>query len=143
MIAIFIYIVGLSLALLYGLWTMFLNHIWCLKQQFLVVASPHCLKVSTISFFFLSIFVFDVPWKFEKSSSQYKPMSFFSITVPSRFLNKRTYKFTNVRPIITSHGNIKVLVTVFFHPWFWVLEMKYLRWMYYEYSSVISINDFA
>ena len=49
----------------------------------MVMASPHCLKVLTISFFFLSIIGFEIPQKIPRRSFQYKPMSFLSITDPS------------------------------------------------------------
>ena len=46
----------------------------------MVMASPYCLKVLTISFFFLSIIGFEIPRKVLRPSSRYKPMSFLSIT---------------------------------------------------------------
>ena len=45
--------------------------------------SPHYLKFLIISFFFLSIIGFKIPWKIPRPSSRYKPVSLLCITGPS------------------------------------------------------------
>ena len=44
------------------------------KLHSMVMTSPHCLKVLTISFFFLSKIGFEIPREIPRPSSQNKPM---------------------------------------------------------------------
>ena len=116
-----------------------------LKLHSMVMASPHCLKVLTISFFFLSIIDFEIPQKFPRLSSRYKPMSFLSITDPSWLRIKEPTSSQISAPSKHPMGTSKSFLPSFFtygsECW---KRSNFLESIIIEYSSsVIFINDFA